>query len=111
MNQHSFTILVLITISLLNGCSLFTKKAPNHVPEQSNHSVPVPNKVLNQSCEVECSKRGGIKKKICINNCHLKQVRGERKKLNESCNAGQESWWFRFTYIIKDIFGYRCDAR
>ncbi len=108
MKQQSATLLVLITVSFLNGCSFFANKSPS--PKQSELVLPLSNRVLIKSCEVQCSNRGGIKKKLCLNNCQFKQKRAERKNLIKSCSADQESWWFRFTYIIKDIFGYRCEV-
>ena len=108
MKQHSFTLMVLVTVTFLNGCSFFANNSPR--PEQSDLILPISNKALIQSCDVQCSNRGGIKKKLCIKNCQFKQVRAERKNLIKACSADQESWWFRFTYIIKDILGNRCEV-
>ena len=84
-----------MTLFLLNGCSYFFHKDP--VLEQSASLPSVPNqiekKVPLESCEVQCSKSGGIKKKFCLKKCEIKKKRAERNALRELCESKKMAWW------------------
>lgn len=102
----------LMTLFLLNGCSYFFHKDP--VLEQSASLPSVPNqiekKVPLESCEVRCSKSGGIKKKFCLKKCEIKKKRAERNALRELCESKKMAWWLRLIYWNwnKDSYSGEC---
>jgi len=100
MNRSFGIISLLLTLSLLNGCSYFFHKDP--VLEQSPSSPSLPNELekraLLESCDVICSKNGGIKKKFCLKKCEIKKKRAERNALRELCESKKMAWWLRLIY-------------
>ncbi len=98
---RSFGIIsLLMTLSLLDGCSYFFHKDPVLEQAASSNSAPnqIEKKVPLESCEVQCSKSAGLKKKFCLKKCEFKKKRAERNALREWCESKKMAWWLRLIY-------------
>jgi hypothetical protein len=116
MNRVFLSISIVMTLSILNGCSYFVHQDPATVqlatPTSRSNPIVSPNQIVKiaplESCDDHCSKSSGIKKKFCIKKCEYKTKKLARKALIALCESKQKDWWSRLIHRNKDGIADEC---